>query len=217
MRNAVLVLSLSLVACGGIGFPSDAGTGGGGGSLFTGGGGATGGGATGGGATGGGATGGGATGGGATGGGATGGGGGTSGFEGDTCDNQRTIALTQMGTDYVGSSVSDTSLATANITPTCAQRTKDVVYKVVVPVTGSLHVTVTPHGTGGSVHFDPVISLFTGATCAAATSAACSDSGAIDASETLIQQVQAGPVWIWISGADPSDSGSEFDVNVLLD
>lgn len=201
MRNAVLVLSLSLVACGSMNPGKDAGSGGGGG-LFTGGGGGT--------ATGGG-TGGGATGGG---GGATGGG---SGFEGDTCDNQRTITLTQMGTDYVGTSVSDTSLATANITPSCAQKTKDVVYKIVAPVAGSLHVTVTPHGTGGNVHFDPVISLFTGSSCAVATSAACSDTGAIDASETLIQQVQAGTVWVWISSADPSESGSEFDVNVLLD
>lgn len=158
-------------------------------------------------------------GGGATGGGsgATGGGGGGSSFAGDACDTQRVIALSASGGNYVGSAISDTSLATATISPTCAQRTRDVVFKVEAPVAGALHVTVTPHGTGGTVHFDPVISLFTGASCAVATSAACSDSGAVDASETLIQQVPAGPVWVWISGADPSESGSEFDVAVLLD
>lgn len=173
----------------------DAGTGGGGGSLFTGGGaGATGGGSA-----------------------AAGGGGGTSGFAGDACDNQRVLALTQSGTEFHGSAISDTSLATPNISPTCGQRTKDVVFKVDVPMTGSLHVTVTPHGTGGNVHFDPVISLFTGASCAVATSAACTDMGAVDASETLIQQVSAGPVWVWISGADSQDTGAEFDVEVVLD
>lgn len=194
MKRLAMLLSLALVACGG----------GGSGVLDAGNGGGSAGGGTGGGTAGG-------------SGGGSGGGGGSSGFAGDACGNQRTITLTQMGTDYVGTAISDTSLATADVTPACAQKTKDVVFKIVAPVAGALHVTVTPHGTGGTIHFDPVVSLFTGASCAVATSAACSDSGAIDAAETLIQQIPAGTVWVWISGADPADTGSEFDVNVLLD
>jgi hypothetical protein len=199
MRNAVLVLTLSLTACGGVGSNKDAGAGGGGGSLFTGGGGGTSGGGSGGGT-----------------GGGTGGGDAGSGFAGDACDTQRTVALSLVATEYRGSAISDTSLATPSITPSCAQKTKDVVFKLDAPTAGTLRVTVTPHGTGGSVHFDPVISVFTGASCAAAVSAACSDSGAVDAAETLTTQVSAGPLWVWVSGADPSESGSEFDVNFVL-
>ena len=187
MKSTVMFLALALVACGG-GGSAAIDAGNGGGAA-----------------------------GGSAGGSGGSGGGGSSGFDGDACGNQRTIALTQMGTDYVGTAISDTSLANADVTPTCAQKTKDVVFKVVAPVAGALHVTVTPHGTGGSVHFDPVISIFTGASCAVASSAACGDSGAIDAAETLIQQIPAGTVWVWISGADPADTGSEFDVSILLD
>ncbi len=197
MKNLAMFLSLTFVACSGGSGSIDGGSAGG--AAGGGGSGAAGG----------------SAGGSAAGG--AGGGGGSSGFAGDACGNQRTLALTQMGTDYVGTAISDTSLATADVTPTCGPKTKDVVFKVVAPVAGSLHVTVTPHGTGGSVHFDPVISVFTGASCAAAASAACGDTGAVDAAETLIQQVPAGTVWVWISGADPADTGSEFDVNVLLD
>lgn len=188
------VLALGLVACGAASGNQDAGVDAG--SLFTGGGGGT-------------------TGGGS--GGGTGGGGGGSSFAGDTCDTQRTITLTAMGTDYVGNAISDNSLATPTVTPSCAQRSRDVVFKIITPIAGSLHVTVTPHGTGGNLHLDPVVSLFEGATCAAAVSTACSDSGAIDASETVIKQVAAGPLWVWISSADPTESGAEFDVSVLLD
>lgn len=156
--------------------------------------------------------------GGGSGGGSAGTGGGVaSTFEGDACDKQRVVTLTAQGTDFVGSSISDTSLATPTITPSCGQKTKDVVFKIVIPQAGSLHLTATPHGTGGTTHFDPVISLYTGATCVAATSAVCSDNGAIDAAEQLVHQVAAGTVWVWVSTADPSESGSEFDFTVLLD
>jgi len=145
------------------------------------------------------------------------GGGGGSAFAGDSCDNQRAVTLSAQGSDFVGSAVSDNALATPSVTVSCAQRSRDVVFKLDVPRAGTLHLTVTPHGTGGNVHLDPVISIFSGATCAAAAETACSDSGAIDAAETLIRQVQAGPVWVWISSADPTESGAEFDLAVLLD
>jgi len=146
-----------------------------------------------------------------------GGNGASSGFAGDECGNQVVVALTSVPNGFTGSSISDVSLATPSVTPSCGPRSKDVVFKIVAPMAGSLHVTVTPHGTDAYVHFDPVISIFTGATCAVATSASCGDTGGIDSSETLIQQVPAGPVWIWVSDADVTDTGSEFSVSVLLD
>lgn len=207
----VQLLVVLFVGCGAVPRTVDAGSSGGGSSF--GGGFVTSGGTSGGGTSGGGTSGGGTSGGGQAGGGSAGG---SSGFAGDTCDTQRTIALSLAAGQYEGAAISDLSLASPTITPTCGQRTRDLVFKVVAPIAGTMRITVSPHGTGGMVHFDPVISLYPGMTCVNSTSSVCVDTGGIDSPETLSRQVSAGTVWFWVSTADPSESGSEFDVEVKL-
>jgi hypothetical protein len=150
---------------------------------------------------------------------AAGGGGGSAGLLGDTCGNQVIVALNRpdAGLDWKGTAIADNSVAAANTTLSCAQKSKDLVFKVVAPEAGVIRIKATPHALSGNDHFDPVIAIFTGATCVAATELACGDMGAIDASEELIKNVTAGPLWIWVSSADPAETGGEFDLSVLLD
>ena len=142
---------------------------------------------------------------------------GTSSFPGDACDTQLTVVLADHGAGYIGGATSDNAYATATVHPTCQPYpSRDLVFKVVMPKAGMATISAAPHGLSGNEHFDPVVSLYTGASCAVATEAACKDNGAIDAVETLTYPVQAGPVWIWISSADPAESGGEFDLTVSV-
>jgi hypothetical protein len=122
------------------------------------------------------------------------------------------------GLDWSGTAIADNSSATPTETPSCAQKSKDIVFKVVVPEAGVMRIKATPHASSNpNAHFDPVIAIFTGSSCAASTELACGDKGAIDAPEELIQNVTTGPLWIWVSSADPTETGGEFDLSVLLD
>lgn len=205
----VQFLAVLFVGCGAVTMSVDAGQSGfGGGLASTGGGFASAGGASGGGTSAGGSAAGGSAGGSAA--------GGSAGFAGDTCDTQRTVALTLRAGQYEGAAISDLSLASPTITPSCSQKTRDLVFKVVAPIAGMLRATVSPHATGGMVHFDPVISLYQGQSCVNSTSAQCADTGGVDSPEILTAPVTAGTVWLWVSTADPSESGSEFDLEVIL-
>jgi hypothetical protein len=182
--SCLLGVVLVVIGCG-----SGAGTGGGGGGAGGGGGGS-----------------------GATGGG--GGGGNTdAGIPGDSCGSQITLSLTQDAGTWWASATGDTTPARNDVTSSCTHTgmaTHDLVYKVVAPADGFATLTVIPKA--GLP--EPVVGLWTGASCATATELLCKNT--LQTAATVQSQVSQGPFWIWVTDFEAVDNGS-FDLTVQFD
>jgi hypothetical protein len=87
----------------------------------------------------------------------------------------------------------------------------------VLPQAGQVTITATPNDLGPTQDLAPVITVTTGASCVAATEAACMTTTALDSATTLTKSLPAGPIWIWISNADPANTGSPFKLQVALE
>jgi hypothetical protein len=131
---------------------------------------------------------------------------------GESCSTPRVLALGAA----TSLSVNESTLGFAsNNTPSCGfGGSDDLVFELVAPRSGVLTVSTTGN-------FDVVLSVRSGASCAAATESTdggavppCSDTGT--GTESVAVNVTAGTTyWIWVEGFDSGESGS-FTLTLAL-